>query len=80
MREDQSATLRRITVMTAAAAAALNALLFVQAGVQQLGPGDFQGAVVSALAGLFPGSGLQPANHPPSPSPPGTGIVTTGGS
>jgi hypothetical protein len=79
-RPDQElASLRRLTAAIAVAAASLNAVLFFQTGIEQLGPGDFQNAVVSALEGIFPGAGPQPAASP-TPLPSGTGVVTTGGS
>ena len=77
---EQRAATRRLTLTTAAAAAGLNVVLFMQAGVQQIGPGDFQQAVIAAVNGLFPGAGLRPSAAPPTPSPGGTGIVSTGGS
>jgi hypothetical protein len=76
----QHAVLRRITITTAVAAAGLNAALFVQAGLEQIGPGDFQNLIVSTVYGLFPGAGLQPASQAPTPSPGATAVATTGGS
>jgi hypothetical protein len=77
---DQRTTLRRLTVSAAVAAAGLNAVLFAQAGLEQLGPGDFQSAIISAFAGLFPRGGLQPSSQAPTPAPGATPIATTGGS
>jgi hypothetical protein len=77
---DQRTTLRRVTVGVAVAAAGLNVVLFLQTGIRQLGPGDFQNAVVSAIAGLCPGTGLRPAAQAPSPAPHATPVATTGGS
>ncbi len=71
--------LRRLTVTTAVAAVALNALLFAQTGISYAGPGAVQGAIASIIAAFFPGSNLRaPSNLPtPAPSPP---VATTGGS
>jgi hypothetical protein len=77
---DQRATLRRLTVTAAVTAAGLNAVLFAQAGIEQVGVGDFQNEIVSAISGVFPGGGLQPASEAPSPAPRATAAVTTGGS
>jgi hypothetical protein len=76
---DQRQTLRRITVTSAAAAVGLNALLFAQTGISQLGPGELQSAIVSAISAFFPGTNLRPPSQSPSPSP-GPAVVTTGGS
>jgi len=77
---NQRATLRRLTVTAAVTAAGLNAALFAQAGIEQVGAGDFQNEIVSAISGVFPGGGLQPASQAPSPAPRGTASATTGGS
>jgi hypothetical protein len=77
---EQRAALRRITITTAVAAAGLNAALFVQAGLEQVGPGDFQNLVVTTIHSVFPGSGLQPASQAPTPSPGAAAVATTGGS
>src|SRR4030088_641995 len=75
----QRQALRRITVTSAAAAVGLNALLFAQTGVSQLGPGELQSAIVSAVNAFFPGTNLRPPSQTPSPTP-GTPVVTTGAS
>ncbi len=62
------------------AAAALNIVLFVQTGVQQLGPADFQNALAAAIGGLFPGTGLHAASASPAPAPSGSAVATSGGS
>ena len=77
---DQRATLRRFTVRAVVAAAGLNAFLFAQAGIEQVGLGDFQNEVISAISGLFPSGGLRPAAHAPVASPSARAVATTGGS
>jgi broad specificity phosphatase PhoE len=77
---DQRAVLRRITITTAVAAASLNAALFVQAGLEQVGPGDFQNLLVTTIHSIFPGAGLQPASQAPTPSAGAPAVATTGGS
>ncbi|MHB8610955.1 MAG: hypothetical protein ACYDAL_00810 [Candidatus Dormibacteraceae bacterium] len=76
---DERALLRRLTIAAAVTAVGLNAALFLQAWFTQAGPGELQDAIVSAVGGLFPGSGLQPPSKLPSPSP-GRGVATSGGS
>jgi hypothetical protein len=76
---DQRQTLRRITTTAAAAAVGLNAILFAQTGIAQLGPGELQGAIVSAVNAFFPGANLQPPSQTPSPAA-GPPVVTTGAS
>jgi hypothetical protein len=77
---DQRATLRRLTASAAVAAASLNAILFVQTGIEQSGPGDFQNAIIAAIGGMFPRAGLQPAFQTPTPATGATPVATTGGS
>ncbi|HSP08507.1 MAG TPA: hypothetical protein VLU92_02790 [Candidatus Dormibacteraeota bacterium] len=77
---DQRATLRRVTVSAAVAAAGLNVVLFAQTGLEQSGPGAVQDAIISAVAGLFPRGGLQPPAQAPTPAPGTNPIATTGGS
>ncbi|MHB8587783.1 MAG: hypothetical protein ACYDA0_02895 [Candidatus Dormibacteraceae bacterium] len=76
---DERALLRRLTIAAAVAAVGLNAALFLQTWFSQMGTGEVQDAIVSAVGGLFPGSGLQPPSQLPSPSP-GGGVATSGGS
>jgi hypothetical protein len=76
---DERGLLRWLTIAVAVAATGLNAALFLQIGFSQMSPGEVQDAIVSAVSGLFPGSGLQPPSQFPSPSP-GRGVATSGGS
>lgn len=77
---DQPQALRRLTVGAAVAAAGLNALLFTQTGLEQVGAGGLQQEIVSMVEGVFPGAGLRPAASPPTPSPNGRPVATTGAS
>jgi hypothetical protein len=77
---DQRASLRRLTVTAAVTAAGLNAALFAQAGIEQVGLGEFQNEVIAAISGVFPTGGLQPAAGAPTPAPRGSASATTGGS
>ncbi len=76
---DRREALRRLTVTTATAAIALNALLFAQTGLAASGPGALQGAIASVISAFFPGSNLRPPSATPTPSA-GPPVVTTGGS
>ena len=77
---NQREALRRLTVGAAVAATGLNAVLFVQTGLDQSGAAAVQNAIVSAVNAVFPGAGLQPPANLPSPSPSTRPIATTGGS
>jgi len=77
---NQREALRQLTVGAAVAAAGLNAVLFVQTGVDQSGAAAVQDAIVSVVNGLFPGAGLKPPANQPTPSPNARPIATTGGS
>jgi hypothetical protein len=77
---DQRETLRRLTVTVAVAAAGLNAVLFAQTGIGQVGPGAFENAIVSFINAFVPGAPLQPPAQAPSPGPGASPVVTTGGS
>lgn len=79
-RGDNRSTLRSVTVTAAVAAAGLNAVLFAQIGIEQSGIGSVQGAIVSAVNGLFPRSGLQAPANVPTAAPGTTPVATTGGS
>ncbi|MEA2654858.1 MAG: hypothetical protein QOI23_223 [Chloroflexota bacterium] len=72
--------LRRLTVYVAIAAIGLNAVLFLQSAAGWLGSGDVGGAIVSLIAGIFPGSGVAAPNTNPSPAPGATPIAVSGGS
>jgi hypothetical protein len=76
---EERGLLRWLTIAVAVAATGLNATLFLQIGLGQMSPGEVQDAIVSAVSGLFPGSGLQAPSQLPSPSP-GRGVATSGGS
>jgi len=78
-RAEERGLLRWLTIAVAVAATGLNAILFLQIGASQLGPGGLQDAIVSAIGGLFPGTGLHPPSQLPTPSP-DSGVVTSGGS
>ena len=76
---EERGLLRWLTIAVALAATGLNAVLFLEIGAGQLGPGGVQDAIVSAIGGLFPGTGLHPPSRLPTPSP-GRGVATSGGS
>ena len=76
---DQRQTLGQLTVAAAVAAVGLNAVLFLQTGIAQLGPAGVDQAILSVVNALVPGTGLRPPAQGPSPSP-GRPVVTTGGS
>jgi hypothetical protein len=70
---NQREQLRRLTVTVAAAAAVVNAGLFIDAAASQVSAGDVDGAIIAAISSLMPGS-----VHPVStPTPP---VVVTGAS
>ena len=77
---DQRETLGRLTVATAVAAVGLNAVLFLQTGIGQLGQAGVDQAILSVINVFAPGTGLRPAAQGPSPSPGVRPVVTTGGS
>jgi hypothetical protein len=77
---DQRETLGRLTVATAVAAVGLNAVLFLQTGIAQLGQGGVDQAILSVVNAFMPGTGLRPPVQGPSPSPGVRPVVTTGGS
>lgn len=77
--DEERGLLRWITITVAVAATGLNAVLFLQIGASQLGPGGLQDAIVSAIGGLFPGTGLHPPSQLPTASP-GSAVVASGGS
>jgi hypothetical protein len=77
---DHRETLRRLTVASAVAAVGLNAALFLQTAVGQLGPAEVDRTVLSVLNAFLPGSTLQPPAEAPSPAPGAGPVVTTGGS
>ncbi|HEY0830492.1 MAG TPA: hypothetical protein VGE99_05065 [Candidatus Dormibacteraeota bacterium] len=76
---DRRQTLGQLTVAAAVAAVGLNAALFLQTGVAQLGPAGVDRAILSIINVLVPGTGLRPPAQGPSPSL-GRPVVTTGGS
>jgi hypothetical protein len=76
---DQRQTLGRLTAATAVAAVGLNAALFLQTGIAQVGPAGVDQAILSVINALVPGTGLRPPAQGPSPSP-GRPVVTTGAS
>lgn len=72
--------LRRLTIYVAIAATGLNAALFLQAAAGWFGSGDPGSAIVSLIAGIFPGSSVAVPNTTPSPAPGATPIAVSGGS
>ncbi len=76
---DQRDTLGRLTVAATVAAVGLNAALFLQTGITQLGPAGVDQAILAVINVFVPGTGLRPPAEVPSPSP-GPTVVTTGGS
>jgi hypothetical protein len=76
---DQRETLGRLTAATAVAAVGLNAALFLQTGIAQVGPAGVDQAILSIIKAVMPGTGLRPPATGPgsSPTPP---VATTGGS
>ena len=76
---DQRETLGRLTAATAVAAVGLNAALFLQTGIGQLGPAGVDQAILSIINVFVPGTGLRPPAQAPSPSPTRP-VATTGGS
>ena len=76
---DQRQTLGQLTVAAAVTAVGLNAALFLQTGIAQLGPAGVDQAIASVVNVLVPGTGLRPPAQGPSPSP-SRPVVTTGGS
>jgi hypothetical protein len=75
---NQRETLRRLTATVAVAAGALNAALFIETAVAQVGAGEVDRAIIGVVSSLFPGS-VRPPNEPPvvAPTPP---IAVTGAS
>ena len=76
---DQRQTVGHLTTAVAVAAVGLNAALFLQTGIAQLGPAGVDQAILSVVNALVPGTGLRPPAQGPSPSP-GRPVVATGGS
>ena len=72
--------LRRLTVYVGIAAIGLNGVLFLQAAAGWFGSGDPGSAIVSLIAGIFPGSGVAAPGTNPSPAPGATPIAVSGGS
>jgi hypothetical protein len=72
--------LRHLTVAAAMAALGLNAVLFVQTGLGQVGAENVDSAISSLINALFPSGGLQPPSQAPTPAPRASPIATTGGS
>ena len=64
----------------AVAAVGLNAALFLQTGIAQLGPAGVDQAILSVINVFVPGTGLRPPAQGPSPAPGIRPVVTTGGS
>jgi len=77
---DQRETLGRLTAAAAVAAVGLNAALFLQTGIGQLGPAGVDQAILSIINVFVPGTGLRPPAQEPSPSPGVRPVVTSGGS
>jgi hypothetical protein len=77
---DQRETLGRLTVATAVAAVGLNAVLFLQTGIANVGQAGVDQAILSVVSAFMPGTGLRPPVQGPSPSPGVRPVVTTGGS
>jgi hypothetical protein len=76
---DQAETLRRWSVTAAVGAIGLNALLFAQTGLTQVGAGDVQASITTFIGALFPGTNLRaPAQSPSAATTPA--VVTTGAS
>ncbi|HEY2597503.1 MAG TPA: hypothetical protein VGJ79_03390 [Candidatus Dormibacteraeota bacterium] len=78
--EEERESLRRLTVAVAIAGIGLNAILFLQTAAGPLGSADPTGAIVSLIAGVFPGSGLAAPGSTPGPAPGATPIAVSGGS
>jgi hypothetical protein len=68
-----------LTAATAVAAVGLNAALFLQTGIGQVGQAGVDQAILSIINVFVPGTGLRPPAQGPSPSPTRP-VVTTGGS
>jgi hypothetical protein len=77
---DQRESLGRLTVATAVAAVGLNAVLFLQTGIGQMGQAGVDQAILSVINAFMPGTGLRAPAQGPSPSPGVRPVVTTGGS
>jgi hypothetical protein len=76
---DRRQTLRRWTVASAVGAVGLNAILFAQTGLTQVGAGDVQATITSFIGALFPGTNLRaPSKNPLVATTPA--VVTTGAS
>jgi hypothetical protein len=69
-----------MTIGAAIGATLLNAFLFVETGLTQLGPGAFQDAIASTVNAFLPGAGLHPAAQGPNPAPGATPVAVSGGS
>jgi hypothetical protein len=80
-RGDSQATLRRVTVVAAVAATALNGILFAQTGLGSVSAGDVENTVIDLIGAVLPGggSGLRPAASP-TPAKSGVPVVVSGGS
>jgi hypothetical protein len=78
--EEERERLRRLTIGIAVAGIGLNAILFLQTAAGPLGSGDPTGAIVTLIAGVFPGSGLAAPGSSPRPAPGATPIAVSGGS
>lgn len=77
---DHREALRQVTVASAVAAVGLNAALFLQTAVGQLGPAEVDRAVLSVINVFLPGTTLQPPVEGPTAAPGVRPIATTGGS
>ena len=73
-------TLRRLTITAASAAIGLNAALFAQTSIAQLGAGGVQDAVISIFDAVFPSAGLRPSTQPPTSAPSASPLTVTGAS
>jgi hypothetical protein len=78
--EEERQRLRRLTIYVAIAAVGLNTVLFLQSAAGWFGSGDPGSAIVSLIAGVFPGSGLAAPGATPQPAPGATPIAVSGGS
>jgi hypothetical protein len=61
-------------------AVGLNAVLFLQTGIGQLGQAGVDQAILSIISVFAPSTGLRAPAQSPNPSPGVRPVVTTGGS
>jgi hypothetical protein len=80
-RGDQQSTLRRVTIIAAVAATALNGILFAQTGLGAVNAGDVENTVLDLIGAVLPGggAGLRAAASP-TPGDGGVPVAVSGGS